>query len=198
MHEHMEPNESHQYPIDPYRQLRFGQLNGKENRNDGKNVRQISHQPMQPIEQWPILVRRCRSEHGRKRLNEAQQRSDGAQNGVRILFARPTANLNENDNETGNGQWPSQHHERTMPGKPLIFAAQRTAHPRLLKVAGQQNANRSGSNPGGQHEASMQAKQQIWFSRHFWDVTEQLRTARHNATNVMVSDIICYVEKKYG
>lgn len=104
MHEHMEPNEGHQYPIDPYRQLRFGQLNGKENRNDRKNVRQISHQPMQPIEQWPILVRRCRPEHGRKRLYEAQQRSDCAQNGVRILFARPTANLNENDNETGNGQ----------------------------------------------------------------------------------------------
>lgn len=127
----MERNERDHNPVEPLRQLGLAQLHRKEDGHNcngasssdtyiqpsriantltRQNVRQIADQPVAPVEQRPIAMRRRRPQHRPERLNEAQHRRYGAQHRMRILFARPGAQLDENDDKAGERQRPRQHH----------------------------------------------------------------------------------------
>lgn len=135
-------------------------------------------------------MRRRRSERGGKGLDEAQHGRHCAQNGVWILFGRPSAQFDKDQHKTDNCQRPRQHHERAMPREPLVFAAQRTAHPCLLEVSRQQDASRRRSDPGGQHERSVQTQQQHGFAAERTDFGQTPWGSGRNATNIVIANAV--------
>ena len=189
MHKHVEGDERDKDKVHPLGQFRLLQLYGKEDSNDRDHVRQISTQPVQPVEDGPLARARMWPEECTDGLQEAQYSRDDTENGVRIANLRPASDFNKNYHNTSDCEGPRDNHQESMPlqngtkgyqslifpqirvctsayRKPLIFAAHLTANPGLAEVAGKKNAERSRSDPGGDHEGTVQAEQQLRRSLH--------------------------------
>jgi hypothetical protein len=56
MHYDVENNVSYKNEIYPFRQFSFSKFHSKEYGDNSENVRDVSTQPMSPVEQWPCLA----------------------------------------------------------------------------------------------------------------------------------------------
>lgn len=155
---------------------------------------------MQPIEYRSFGWCWIRSKKSAERLQEADDCCHRSDNCMRIVFGRPATDLDEDQNECGNGEQPREHHEHTMPGEPLIFAAQLAADPRLFEIPCEQNAHRCGSDPGRQHERSMQTNEEHGAARHNGHFGQVGGTGRCQTADVVVADaILCKLKnQKYS
>lgn len=80
----------------------------------------VSAEPMQPVEDGTLGSARMRPEVRPERLDEAKHRRGDSQVGVRIRFAGPGLQFDEDQHEAGRGQSPRQAHEHAMPLKFLL------------------------------------------------------------------------------
>lgn len=112
----MKKKKKHTHTISSYSQCNpFTETQRKGAKLTGTNVRHIATQPMQPIEDGALAGRGRRTEQRADRLQEANDRRNQAEYRVWVIFGRPTAQLDEDQHNAGDGEQPGQHHEQAMP-----------------------------------------------------------------------------------
>lgn len=77
-----------------------------------------------------------------------------------------------------------------MPGEPLILAAGLAAHPGLFEVARKDDAQRCGAYPGGDHESTVQAHQQLAGAAHILYDGQIDGIARRQAANIVIANAV--------
>lgn len=101
-----------------------------------------------------------------------------------------TLQLHPDEHIGGDRQRPGGHHEQTVPGEPLVLAAALAAHPCLLEVAGEDNSQRGGTDPGGNHEGPVELNQQFAGSLQILNFRQIDGLSRGQAADVVVANTV--------
>lgn len=122
----------------------------------GQDVRKVADWHVKKVEDWPPGVFGPGSQHGAEGLKHARRKRDCAEDGVSVRD--PAVGVNNDDDEAGECQQPSQAHHRLVSHEPQVFSANFRLHPRSLHEPGRENADWRQADPGCYHKAGVDVK----------------------------------------